>query len=153
MINDADFLDLKREGILLTKYYAQTHPSQPNYIAAVGGDYFGLNHDDKVRIPENVSTIVDLLDTKGISWGGYFEDQPGPGFLGFASQGSTGNGGWDYVRKHKCVFFFYLNSPSSTGPHRPANKAVLTASCRRSWRQCADKHVWNGLVRSYPMTV
>ncbi|KUI58906.1 putative acid phosphatase [Cytospora mali] len=100
VIKDPDFRDLKREGILLTKYYAQTHPSQPNYIAAVGGDYFGLDHDEHVRIPENVSTIVDLFDPKKISWGGYFEDQPGPGFMGLGSTGRTGNGGWDYVRKH-----------------------------------------------------
>ncbi|KAK2607573.1 hypothetical protein N8I77_006237 [Diaporthe amygdali] len=100
VVKDAHFADLKREGISLTKFYAQTHPSQPNYIAAIGGDYFGLNHDDHLRIPENVSTVVDLLDTKEISWGGYFEDQPGPGFMGLASEGSTGNGTWDYVRKH-----------------------------------------------------
>jgi len=85
---------------LLTRYYAQTHPSQPNYVAAVGGDYFGLNHDSVVRIPENVSTVVDLLDVKRISWRGYFEDLPGPGYMAEGSDGSTGNGGWDYVRKH-----------------------------------------------------
>lgn len=100
VINNPDIIDLKREGILLTKYYAQTHPSQPNYIAAVGGDYFGLDHDEHIRIPENVSTIVDLFAPKDISWGGYFEDQPGPGFMGVGSMGSTGNGAWDYVRKH-----------------------------------------------------
>lgn len=95
---------MKKEGILLTQYYAHTHPSQPNYIAAVGGDYFGLDHDDFVRIPENVSTVVDLLDVKDISWKGYFEDLPGPGYMALGSDGSTGNGQWDYVRKHKCVF-------------------------------------------------
>ena len=103
VIEEAHFADLKREGISLTKFYAQTHPSQPNYIAAIGGDYFGINHDDHVRIPENISTVVDLLDTKEITWGGYFEDLPGPGFMGQASEGSTGNGTWDYVRKHKYV--------------------------------------------------
>lgn len=67
-----------------------------------------MNHDDHVRIPENVSTVVDLLDTKEISWGGYFEDLPGPGFMGLASEGSTGNGTWDYVRKHKSVLQILL---------------------------------------------
>lgn len=101
MILDSHIADLKREGILLTKYYAQTHPSQPNYIAAIGGDYFGLDHDQPVHIPDNVSTVVDLLDTKGISFGGYFEDQPGPGFMGVASNGKSAGDKWDYVRKHK----------------------------------------------------
>lgn len=62
-----------------------------------------MNHDDHVRVPENISNVVDLLDTKEITWGGYFEDLPGPGFMGLASEGSTGNGTWDYVRKHKYV--------------------------------------------------
>ncbi|KAF3765655.1 putative acid phosphatase Pho610 [Cryphonectria parasitica EP155] len=98
-VKDAHFADLKREGILLTKYYAQTHPSQPNYIASISGDYFGLDHDDPVHIPSNVSTVVDLLDTKGISFGGYFEDLPGPGYMGIASSRPSSDK-WDYVRKH-----------------------------------------------------
>ncbi|KAK4242229.1 phosphoesterase family-domain-containing protein [Achaetomium macrosporum] len=97
---DPSIADLKRQGILLTRYYAHTHPSQPNYIAAVGGDYFGLNHDDFVRIPENVATVADLLEFKDVTWAGYFEDVPGPGYMGNFSDGSTGNGAWDYVRKH-----------------------------------------------------
>ena len=56
-----------------------------------------------VRIPSNVATVVDLLESKNISWSGYFEDMPGPGYMGNASDGSTGDGAWDYVRKHKCV--------------------------------------------------
>lgn len=66
----------------------------------MAGDHFGLNHDDYVDIPHNVSTVVDLLDTKNIDWRGYFEGLPGPGFMG---AGSTDDGGaeWDYVRKHK----------------------------------------------------
>lgn len=42
-----------------------------------------------------------MLDTKSISFGGYFEDQPGPGFMGVASNGKSAGGAWDYVRKHK----------------------------------------------------
>ncbi|KAI0484525.1 phosphoesterase family-domain-containing protein [Xylariaceae sp. FL0804] len=99
-----DFADLKRFGILQTRYYALTHPSQPNYIASVGGDYFGLDHDDVLRIPSNVSTIVDLLDTREISWRGYFEGNPGPGYMAPGSVGRpekhTADGTWDYVRKH-----------------------------------------------------
>ncbi|KAK8134309.1 acid phosphatase [Apiospora sp. TS-2023a] len=98
VIQDPDFADLKRHGILQTRYYANTHPSQPNYFAAVAGDYFGLNHDESVRVPDNVSTVVDLLDTRGISWAGYFERMPGPGYL--ADFSLDANGTWDYVKKH-----------------------------------------------------
>ncbi len=115
---DASIVDLKREGILLTRYYAQTHPSQPNYLAAVGGDYFGLNHDDWVRLPENVATVADLLEDKDVSWAGYFEDMPSPGYMGNHSDGSTGNGGWDYVRKHR-FGFFYAPPPITAQPTNP----------------------------------
>lgn len=97
---DADMVELKKQGILLTQYYGHTHPSQPNYIASVGGDYFGLNHDGFVNIPRNVSTLVDLLDTQSIDWKGYFEGVPGPGYMGPGSTAADGSG-WDYVRKHK----------------------------------------------------
>jgi hypothetical protein len=95
-----DIDTLAKQGILLTEYYAHTHPSQPNYLASVAGDYFGLDHDFTVRIPQNVSTLVDLFDTKNIDWKGYFEGIPGPGFM---AAGSTPTGGsvYDYVRKHK----------------------------------------------------
>ena len=100
MAADSRIDDLKRQGIQLTRYYAQTHPSQPNYLAAIGGDYFGLNHDYLVRIPDNVATVADILEARDVSWAGYFEDLPGPGFMGNFSDGPTGNGTWDYVRKH-----------------------------------------------------
>lgn len=104
----------------MTRYYAHTHPSQPNYLAALAGDYFGNNHDDWVRLPENVATVVDLLEDKDVTWAGYFEDMPGPGYMGNASDGSTGTDAWDYVRKHKWVFHLSLTNSSKTfapSPH------------------------------------
>ncbi|KAI0136820.1 phosphoesterase family-domain-containing protein [Xylariales sp. AK1849] len=98
VIKNPDFSDLKRYGILQTRYFAHTHPSQPNYLASIAGDYLGLNHDDFVRVPRNVSTIVDLLDSKDVSWGGYFEGNPGPGYMATGSVDADGT--WDYVRKH-----------------------------------------------------
>ncbi|KAK1982324.1 phosphoesterase [Colletotrichum cereale] len=99
-VKDSQIADLKKEGILLSNYYAHTHPSQANYIAALAGDYFGMNHNDPVRLPLNVSTIVDLLDWRGLPWKAYMEDIPGPGYLAAASDGQTGDGKWDYVRQH-----------------------------------------------------
>ncbi|KAI2615138.1 putative acid phosphatase Pho610 [Hypoxylon sp. NC1633] len=98
VVADPDFADLRRFGILQTRYYAHTHPSQPNYLASVAGDYFGLDHDELVRIPSNVSTIVDLLEDKLITWKGYFEGSPSPGYM--AEKSVDPHGTWDYVRKH-----------------------------------------------------
>src|ERR1700758_631004 len=61
---NADIRSIAKSGILLTSFYGLTHPSQPNYIASVGGDYFGLDNDDVVRLPTNVSTVIDLFETK-----------------------------------------------------------------------------------------
>ncbi|KAI5298429.1 hypothetical protein KEM55_003404, partial [Ascosphaera atra] len=63
-------LHLARNGISLTNYWAQGHPSEDNYLAAIAGDSFGMDNDDFHAIPttQNVSSIADLLDTRGVSW-------------------------------------------------------------------------------------
>ena len=40
------FQNLTKQGILLDSFYAVTHPSEPNYIAAIGGDFFGAMDDN-----------------------------------------------------------------------------------------------------------
>ncbi|KAK0708281.1 phosphoesterase family-domain-containing protein [Lasiosphaeris hirsuta] len=96
---------IAEQGILLTNYFGVTHPSQPNYAAVVGGDYWGMDEDGFVSFPENISTVVDLLDTKGISWGEYQEHMPYPGFDGanFSNQVTYKD---DYVRKHNPLILF-----------------------------------------------
>lgn len=76
-IGDPNLAALAKKGISLTNKFAVTHPSMPNYAAAVSGDYYGVNHDDMINIPSNVSTVVDLLEDKGISWGEYQEGKHG----------------------------------------------------------------------------
>ncbi|KAF8272437.1 phosphoesterase family-domain-containing protein [Lactarius quietus] len=79
----ATFANLTTQGILLDQYYAVTHPSEPNYIASVGGDFWGLGDDNLYHIPPNISTIVDLLAAKDISWASYQENMPADGYEGF----------------------------------------------------------------------
>lgn len=95
----ANFKWFSKKGITLTNYFAATHPSQPNYMAGIAGDYFGMNHDDFLRSPLNVSTVIDLLATKNISWAHYQEDAPYSGYEGM-SYVNRDNGANDYVRKH-----------------------------------------------------
>lgn len=76
-----------------------THPSEPNYVATIGGEYFGMDNDNFNQIPSNISSVVDLLEDKGISWGHYQEDMPYSGFEGIAWVNQR-NGANDYVRKH-----------------------------------------------------
>ena len=58
-----------------------------------------MDNDNFNQIAANVSTVVDLLEDKGISWGTYQEDMPYSGFEGFSwvNQQTKAN---DYVRKH-----------------------------------------------------
>ncbi|KAF3928683.1 hypothetical protein AA313_de0201119 [Arthrobotrys entomopaga] len=80
---DPNFAFFAKKGITLTNYFAVTHPSEPNYIASVTGDYFGIDNDEDNVIPANVSSVADLLEDKGISWGEYQDYMPYTGFTGF----------------------------------------------------------------------
>jgi len=102
---DPNFQYFAKKGITLTNNFAVTHPSEPNYMAAVGGEYFGLNGDPFTAVPQNVSSVVDLLEDKGISWGLYQEDMPYTGFQGF-SWVNQKTGANAYVRKHNPEVLF-----------------------------------------------
>lgn len=80
--------------------YGVSAPSQPNYIAPGSGDIFGLNSDSFVLVDKNISTIVDLLEDKGISWSDYNEGLPYTGFEGYVWP--TGL----YERKHNLLARF-----------------------------------------------
>lgn len=95
----ANFQWIASQGILLNNYLAITHPSQPNYVAAVGGSTHGVSSDSFTRIGSATETIVDLLEAKGVSWSEYQEDSPYSGFEGNYVNQKTGAN--DYVRKHK----------------------------------------------------
>jgi acid phosphatase len=97
--SQTDLAFLATQGILLTNYYALTHPSEPNYVSVVGGDYFGIGDDNLHAIPQQVASVVDVLEEAGISWAEYEEDMPYTGFQGFNYTNPATNY-VDYVRKH-----------------------------------------------------
>ncbi|CEJ83144.1 hypothetical protein VHEMI03167 [[Torrubiella] hemipterigena] len=103
---DTNFAWLAKKGIKLTNYFGVTHPSQPNYVASVGGDYFGLPGDGHAELPSNVASIVDLLESKSISWAHYQEDMPYTGFMA-ESYKNQKNGRNDYVRKHNPAVHYH----------------------------------------------
>ncbi|KAJ5657562.1 uncharacterized protein N7484_001211 [Penicillium longicatenatum] len=117
---DSNFAKIAKEGILLTNYFATTHPSQPNYVASAAGDNFGMDNDDFHQIPANVSTIADLFDTKGISWGQYQEALPYAGYQGynFSNQKTMAN---DYMRKHDPLIIFESVTNDDTRPRQIKN--------------------------------
>jgi acid phosphatase len=88
-----------------------------------------MDNDDFHSIPANISTVVDLLDTKGISWAEYQEGAPYPGeykleiscegltpvlgFLGFnySNQQTYAN---NYVRKHNPLILYQSVTNNAT---------------------------------------
>ncbi|KAJ2897956.1 hypothetical protein MKZ38_004285 [Zalerion maritima] len=98
-IGDENFAWFAGKGITLTNFFGVTHPSEGNYVSAVCGDYFGMQNDDFNQIALNVSSVVDLLEDKGVSWGMYQEDMPYTGYEGHEWLNQE-NGANDYVRKH-----------------------------------------------------
>jgi acid phosphatase len=58
-----------------------------------------MQNDNFNRVDKNVSTVIDLLEHRGISWGLYQEDMPYTGFEGY-SYVNQKTGANDYVRKH-----------------------------------------------------
>ncbi|CAN8104244.1 unnamed protein product [Discula destructiva] len=119
---DPNLAWLAEKGITLENYFGVTHPSEPNYIASHGGDYFGMDNDDLSFIDANVSTIVDLLESKQISWGEYQEDMPYTGYEGFAWVNQE-TGANDYVRKHNPAVIY---NSSTDKPARLAAMKNLT---------------------------
>lgn len=85
-----DFMNYAQQGYLLTNFYAQTHPSQPNYITILAGDPMGVA-DDSVHDVDGTN-IIDLIEAKGVSWKSYNEGYPGGCF--------TGSKSGLYARKH-----------------------------------------------------
>src|SRR5205085_10799826 len=82
--------ELAARGALLRSYFAITHPSQPNYLALVGGSTFGIAGSDPLSL--DAAHLGDLLEAHGTSWKTYAEGYPGGCFLGVQAGA--------YVRPH-----------------------------------------------------
>ncbi|CAK4034967.1 related to acid phosphatase Pho610 [Lecanosticta acicola] len=118
---DPNLAWLAKQGITLSNYFGVTHPSEPNYVAAIGGDNFGMDNDKFNQVPDNTSTVIDLLEERGISWGSYQEDMPYTGFEGYAWTNQK-TGANDYVRKHNPPVIYNAN----TSPRRLSYQKNLT---------------------------
>lgn len=63
-------------------YYGVTHPSLPNYIAAFTGNTWYSNSDDPTQT-FNHANLLDQLNAHHLSWKGYMESLPSPGWTGY----------------------------------------------------------------------
>ncbi|GAA5114827.1 alkaline phosphatase family protein [Pseudonocardia adelaidensis] len=92
VMDEAPFLaSLAAAGTSLTDMHAETHPSQPNYLALFSGDTQGVSDDDCPRSFPGPSLGGELL-AAGLTFAAYSEDLPEAGFTGCRHEG--------YARKH-----------------------------------------------------
>jgi hypothetical protein len=82
---------LARQGVLYTRSYGITHPSQPNYLALFSGSTQGVTDDSCPHTFNTMNLARQLLDA-GRTFTGYAESLPHSGFVG-CRQGR-------YARKH-----------------------------------------------------
>ena len=76
----------------LTHFYAETHPSQPNYLALFSGSTQGVSDNDCPHDLGARPNLASRLIGAGRSFVGYSEDLPSPGWRGCTHRG--------YVRRH-----------------------------------------------------
>lgn len=76
---------------LATHYYGITHPSEPNYVAMIGGNYFGIQDDAAytstaggVDHTIDQPSLAEQLTAAGLTWKAYQQSLPYPGYLGTA---------------------------------------------------------------------
>ncbi len=110
---------------LATNYFGVTHPSEPNYMANIAGDYFGVQDDNQfyctaalantdphcsgttVDHTVNAPTLADQLTAAGKSWKGYFQSlppTPAPGDL--ITSGPNANGPYTFKYPNNTVALY-----------------------------------------------
>jgi phosphatidylinositol-3-phosphatase len=112
---DAPYINsLAQQYAVAAQYYGITHPSLPNYIAAISGDTQGItnNCNDCFIDAPNIS---DQIEAAGKTWKAYMEAMPSPCFVG--DSGSL------YRQKHNP--FIYFDSIRNN-PARCANIVPFT---------------------------
>ena len=111
-----------------SNFYAVRHPSEPNYVAILGGDTFGIADDDayyctphlrKIGCKKSdrtgyvdhtlsVPSLMDQLSARHLGWKGYFQSIPSPASPVFRWPADTADGDSQalYAVKHNAFMNF-----------------------------------------------
>jgi phosphatidylinositol-3-phosphatase len=138
--NAPNFNRLANTYAQATNFYGVTHPSEPNYVAGIGGDYFGIQDDDAYNCITNATTpppplggpgcssayatppgypnhvltgkpnLAAQLDAAGLTWKGYFQALPSVGSTVTCAPGPGSS--CLYASKHNGFINFLQNNPS-----------------------------------------
>jgi phospholipase C len=99
---------------LATDYFGVTHPSEPNYVASIGGSYFGIQDDNQFYCTPAMATtdptcagttvnhtisapnLASELTAAGETWKGYFQSLPPIPASGVVMTGPSANGPYTF---------------------------------------------------------
>ena len=99
---------------LATDYFGVTHPSEPNYMANIGGSYFGVQDDNQfyctpalantdplcagttVDHTVTAQNLADQLTAADMTWKGYFQSLPPIPSTGLITTGPNANGPYSF---------------------------------------------------------
>jgi hypothetical protein len=111
---------------LATQYAGVSDPSEPNYVAMLGGSDFGISSDDPYFFPGmtvNASNLMSQLEAAGKTWRAYFQDMPYAGYRGWCFPGKCNgipDSDTEYVAKHNgIVNFANMQNAADFGKQMP----------------------------------
>jgi phosphatidylinositol-3-phosphatase len=99
---------------LATSMGAESHPSEPNYIAMTSGGLQGVNSDGGYNL--KVNNIFDQLDAAGRTWHVYAQSYPGGCYKSSSAPGVVDGPGetGEYARKHNPAISYTSISGNKT---------------------------------------
>jgi len=135
---------------LATQSYGVTHPSEPNYVALIGGSYFGIQDDNAydqttngVNHTVNQPSLAQQLEGAHLTWKDYQQTMPVAGFKGY----DYGNG--LYKSKHNPFLNFasMQNDPTELAKMVPDTQLFVDLATNKAPNfsfivpdQCHDMH-------------
>jgi hypothetical protein len=138
---------------LATQYFGTSDPSAPNYVAMLGGSDFGIADDNPFYTHEvHAPSLMDQLDAAHLTWKGYFQGMPYPGFAQYCYPVRC-NGSPDsdpvYSSKHNGIAYFasVQSSPAKLAQMTPDTELATDLATGRLPNfayivpdQCHDMH-------------
>jgi hypothetical protein len=117
---------LAKDYGLATDYHGTSDPSEPNYVAILGGNDFGISSDDPFYFPGqsvNAPNVMSELDSAGDSWKAYLQGMPYDGYRGYcfpAKCNGIPDADTQYVAKHNgIVNFADMHTPAEFAKEQP----------------------------------
>lgn len=111
---------------LATNYYGTSHPSEPNYVAMVGGSDFGITDDSsyKTANPVDAPSLASQLEDHHLSWKSYQQSLPYAGFPGTCYPCNGSDPSSLYASKHNGFvnFLSVQNNPSEMAKTVPVEQ-------------------------------